>query len=163
MSNLKLGCPSRSQWKWSSKKWDFFQGLFFLQTSQRKIKFALKKDGLTPAEKSYFLLAMYFLAKLITNLTSNFTKKRECYLTTEWCQGCWILADKIVTLGPLKSVAIMWPFVVFKETYTAGILHVWYVLIDLHSTLSHVKFKEGSSISVLQTRAAHHRIYNEKS
>jgi hypothetical protein len=39
MSNLKMDCPSRSQEKWVLKRGDFFQGLSFLRTNQRKIKF----------------------------------------------------------------------------------------------------------------------------
>jgi hypothetical protein len=52
MSNLKLGCVSRSQEKWTPKKWDFFQGLSFLQSAgfeNWKIRLFWKCDFLIPS------------------------------------------------------------------------------------------------------------------
>jgi hypothetical protein len=43
---------------------------------------SLKKGWAIPHEKCHFLLDMYFLMTEITNLTSNFTQRKECFLLT---------------------------------------------------------------------------------
>jgi hypothetical protein len=43
--------------------------------------------------------------------------------------------------------------VVFKDAYDTGINQVWYLLIDIHFILRHVKFENGLSTTILKTRA----------
>jgi hypothetical protein len=56
------------------------------------------------------------------------------------------------SLLPLASVAVFGLRAVFRRAYNTGILQVWYLSIDMHSTLSHVEFEDGLSVSVLKNR-----------
>jgi hypothetical protein len=60
-------------------------------------------------------------------------------------------------LGPLETVAVLDLCVVFREAHNTFILQVWCHLIDIHSTLLHVKFEDGSSIPILKTKATRHK------
>jgi hypothetical protein len=71
--------------------------------------------------------------------------------------------DELSTLASLKSVPVFGLAEVFTDTFDAGVLQVWYPSIDIHSTLLHVTFEDGLSISVLKNRATCHKIYNWKS
>jgi hypothetical protein len=64
--------------------------------------------------------------------------------------------DKLPTLGPLESIAILRLNVVFREVCNAGRLQIWHLFIDMHLILLRVGFEDGSSISVWKTRATRH-------
>jgi hypothetical protein len=53
----------------------------------------------------------------MTKLTSNFTLRKGCFLSTEWNQGYWVLVDDLPNLGPLESVAVSWLRLVFRGAY----------------------------------------------
>jgi hypothetical protein len=118
---------------------------------------ALRKGWAIPHEKCHFLLDIYFLMKEITNLTSNFTRIKECFLPTGWCQRCWALMDKVPTSGLQESVAVLGLSVGLTDTYHTGILQFWYHPIDRHFILLHVKFENVLFISVLKIRAIRHK------
>jgi hypothetical protein len=157
MSNLKLDCPSRSQEKWALKKWNFFQGLSFLQTNQRKIKFTpfapaqiyfklcpLRVDSAwrLPPEKYRFLFGMDFLVKEVASLTSNFTRRSASFLPNDakdiglrwmndWLWGYW---------NQLLLFCLM-----FREAYNTGRPRFWYLSTEIHFIVLHVKFEDGMS------------------
>jgi hypothetical protein len=68
--------------------------------------------------------------------------------------------DEYPTLGPLKSTAVSGLGVVFKDTYSTGILQVWDTLIDIHSILFFVEFENGLLIAVLRNRVTRYKFYN---
>jgi hypothetical protein len=59
-------------------------------------------------------------------------------------------------LRPLESVAVLRLDGEFRDAYNTGMLHVWYLVIDMHFILLHVKFEGGLSISILKTKATRH-------
>jgi hypothetical protein len=65
--------------------------------------------------------------------------------------GFWWIQPRF--LKPLEPAVVLKLNVVLKETYGTGLLQVWYLLIDRHFILLHVKFEDGSSISVLKNTA----------
>jgi hypothetical protein len=58
---------------------------------------------------------MDFLTKDITNITSNYTSANKCFVSNEWCQGCWVWVDELPTLGPPETVVVLKLGVVFRE------------------------------------------------
>jgi hypothetical protein len=95
------------------------------------------------------------LIKKITNLISNFTWRKWCFISTEWCQGFWVLVVELPTLGSLELVALLGLNVAFIGAYSTDILQFWYHSIDIHSILLYVEFEDGLSISILKIRATH--------
>jgi hypothetical protein len=63
------------------------------------------------------LLDMYFLMTEITNLTSNFTQRKECFLLTGWCQRCWALMDDLPASGSQGSAAVLGLHVGLTDRY----------------------------------------------
>jgi hypothetical protein len=60
--------------------------------------------------------------------------------------------DELPPLRPLEPVAVLGLNGELKEVYDAGILQVWYLSIDIHSILFHVKFEDGLSIPFMKER-----------
>jgi hypothetical protein len=103
--DLKFDCPFYLQESEVQKKWDFFQGLSFLQMAgwkNGKIWAIWKCELLT----LFILKSCLFLRTEMDlspwNFTgntmqcisidwyhvSNFTRRKVCFLSTQWCQGC---------------------------------------------------------------------------
>jgi hypothetical protein len=66
------------------------------------------------------------------------------------------LVDRLPTLGPLESFAILRLGVAIRDAYSTYMLQVLYLLIDMHYILLYVKFEDGLSISVLKNNAIRH-------
>jgi uncharacterized membrane protein YozB (DUF420 family) len=69
------------------------------------------------------------------------------------------VTNELLTLNPLESVAVLGLRIALKETYSTGMIQFWYLLIDIHVNLSHVKVEDGLSILVLKkkNRATRHK------
>jgi hypothetical protein len=65
--------------------------------------------------------------------------------------------DKILTLGPLETIAILGLRVVLKGAYSTDILQVWYHSIGIHFILLHVVFEDELSISFWKNRTTCHK------
>jgi hypothetical protein len=83
----------------------------------------LKKGWPITHEKWHFLLNMHFLIDEITNLFSNFTWRKQCFLPIDWYQWRRVWVYPLPTFGPLESVTVLRLNVAFKEAYNAGILY----------------------------------------
>jgi hypothetical protein len=85
----------------------------------------VRKKGCTiPHEKCFFLLDMIFLVKEIISLTSKLTYRKKCFLSIVCSQGCWVMVEKLPSLGLLESSAVLGLTVVFREAYNIDILQV---------------------------------------
>jgi hypothetical protein len=114
-------------------------------------------------ESVTFSLDTGFLVKGILSFTSNFTQRKQRFLSTEWYQGCWVLVDELPTLGLLESVAVLGLSTVLTDAYNTGTLQFYYHPIDIHFVLFHVKFENGLSISWGENQGNSRKFYNWKS
>jgi hypothetical protein len=71
--------------------------------------------------------------------------------------------DDWPTFEPSKSAAVLRLNAGFREAHYADILQSWYLPIDIHCILLHVKFEDGLSISVLKKKQLVTKIHNGES
>lgn len=88
--------------------------LVFLASSVQKPKSChlfqtpLSEKGWTILhEKCHFSLDMDFLVKKVIHLTSNFTWRKACLVSTGCSPGCCVFMDDLPILGWLESVAVL--------------------------------------------------------
>jgi hypothetical protein len=98
-----------------------------------------------------------FLVRDITNFTSNFTWRNQCFVSIEWYWGCCVLLDWWPTFAPLEKITFLKLGVMFREIYDTNIFQVWYPSIDIRFILTRVKFEDGLTISVLKTKATFYK------
>lgn len=113
----------------------------------------LRKRRIILYEKSYFFLSLDFLVNEVDNSLSNFTWRKGCFLPIEWCKK-WLCFSKMDRrhLGVLQPVAVLSVCVSLVDAYNIGKVCSLHRSIEMGCVLLHVKFGNGSSISVLTNR-----------
>jgi hypothetical protein len=63
----------------------------------------------------------------------------------------------MIILVPLELAAFLGFNIVFKEAYSKGIPHFWYLWMDIRFVLPYVQFDNGFSISVVKNKATRYK------
>lgn len=113
-------------------------------------------------EKWVWTKLIDFLPNEINNPASNFTRKKLCFLSTEWYQRWWNFLDVLSSLGAFQSVAVLRLCAALPDAYSTSIICFCCGSIDIQYILLHVKFKGWLFISFLRNRATLHKKVGSK-
>lgn len=93
-------------------------------------------------------MSLFLKPEFSHECNSTLAWRKVWFLSIEWYKKSWVLLETSPTLGAFHSVAVLMVCIRLTDAYRMGIPYLWYLSIDIHYFLFHVKFEGRLSLSV---------------